>query len=153
MTRGWKIGLSILAGLFLLLILLGGGCLYVLSRYGREFGEEAKRSQTEGESFGQNSDDAGCLKEALARNKKDGSITKIVSINVFFGKCLEKSTPTQAFCENVPARSDKDQAKAWAKKKCAEAQQSGLTCEAIFQVVQAHCEGLDIPNSDKPKSN
>lgn len=153
MTRGWKIGLSILAGLCLLLILVGGGCLYVLSRYGKEFAEGAKQSQTEGESFGQNSDEAGCLKEALARNKKDGSLTKIVSINVFFGKCLEKSKQTQGFCEEVPARGNKDQAKAWAAQKCAEAGQNGLTCEAIFHLVQAHCEGVAIPDSEKPKSN
>jgi hypothetical protein len=153
MSKGWKIGLSVLAGMFLLLVLAGGGCLYVLSRYGREIGEGAKKSETEGESFGQNSDEAGCLKEALARNKKNNSITNIVSVNVFLGKCLQNSEPAQGFCENVPPRGDKNESKAWTSKRCAEAGQSGLTCEAMFQVVQNHCEGLDKQKDEKPKSN
>lgn len=153
MTKGWKIGLSVLAGVFLLLVLAGGGCLYVLSRYGREIGEGAKRSETEGKDFGKNTDEAGCLKEALARNKKNSSITNIVSINVFLGKCLESSEPTPAFCENTPSRDDNEATKAWTARKCAEAGQSGLTCEAIFQVVRAHCEGTDQPKNKKTESN
>ena len=156
MTRGWKIGLSVLAGLCLLLALVGGGCIYALSRYGRQISQGANQSQTEGETFGKSSDEAGCLKEALARNKKSNSITNVVTINVFLGTCLKQSEPTQGFCEGVPSREERDKVKAWAARKCAEVGQRGLTCEAMFQVVLTHCEGDEKgnpPRVEVPKAN
>lgn len=153
MTRGWKIGLSVLAGLFFLLILVGGGCLYALSRYGKEIGEQAKQSQTDGENFGRSTNEAGCLKEALERKKKNSSITNIVSINVFLGTCLKEAEPSPGFCEDVPPRGEKEQIKAWTARKCAETGQADITCQAMFQVVLAHCQGSDIPSTDKPKTN
>ncbi len=149
MTRGWKIGLSIFVGLFLALILVAGAGIYFISKYGREMGEGVKRSQSEGENFGKGSDNAACLKEALERNKQNNSITKIVSINVFLATCLKESKPTPGFCEGVPLRSDKQETKSWAAQKCREAGQSGITCEAMFQVVQSYCENdLDIQIDD-----
>jgi len=154
MTRGWKIGLSVLAGLFLALTLLGGACIYVFSKYGREFGEGVKSSQTEGENFGRGTDDTGCLKEALARNKQNKSITSIVSVNVFLGTCLKESRPSEGFCEGVPLKSSKQESKKWAAQKCAEAGQSGITCEAMFQVVQSYCENdQDFKKTDRTKDN
>ena len=155
MTRGWKIGLSIFIGLFLALMLAVGAGIYFLSKYGREMGEGVKRSQSEGENFGRGTDDAGCLQEALARNKKNNSITKIVSSNVFLATCLKESKPSQGFCEGVPLRSHKQESKRWAEQKCREAGQSGITCEAMFQVVQSYCENdLDIHNDDSsPKQS
>lgn len=149
MTRGWKIGLSIFIGLFLSLMLVAGAGIYFISKYGREMGEGVKRSQSEGENFGRGTDDVGCLQEALARNKKNNSITKIVSSNVFLATCLEKSQKTPKFCEGVPLRSNKQESKSWAEQKCREASQPGITCEAMFQVVQSYCENdLDIHNDD-----
>ena len=156
MTSGWKIGLSILAGVCLLLLLGGGACLYVFSRYGKEFAENAKHSETEGRSFGKQSTEADCLKEGLARAKKNGTVTNIVSVNMFFGSCLEESTPTPGFCDGVPSRDNREEAKAWGTKKCAEANQSGIVCDALYQIVASHChssarksEGAEPPPPPK----
>lgn len=153
MTKGWKIGLSVLAGSFLLLVLVGGGCLYVLSRFGTEtLSERAQRKQAEGENFGKGRDDVACLKEAMARKKGDSTgnddlsvAGDLVSVTVFLDKCLKNSKPTLALCENVPVPAEIDETHVWMNKKCSEVGDSGWTCESLFRVVQYHCNRSEIP--------
>jgi hypothetical protein len=141
MSTGGKVALGIVVGFLVLLIVGGGACFYIVSRFGKEFAEDAKRRQEEGQSFGQNADNAACLKEALDRNRKDGSFTSLISVNVFLATCLKESKPTPGFCDGVPSLQDKEATAGWASRKCAETQQSGKGCEALYTVVQSYCDG------------
>jgi len=139
MSKGWKIGLSIAAGLMLVLMLGAGACIYYVS----QLTGQVKEDQKAAERFGENADEAACLKETLERSKDKSAITALASNSVFLSTCLRKSRPTPGFCSNVPPTDDKEKAQAWVKTKCRELGQSELACGSIFGVIMGHCQNRD----------
>lgn len=136
MSKGWKIGLSIAAGLMLVLMLGAGGCIYYFS----QLTGQVKEDQKAAERFGESADEAACLKETLARSKGKSGITGITSNTVFLATCLQKSRPTAGFCDDVPRSNDNEAAKSWMKAKCQELGQSEITCGAIYGAIIGHCQ-------------
>jgi hypothetical protein len=140
MTRGGKIALGIVGGILALLIIVGGAGAYFVYRYGREAVEAGKKHLAEGEEFGLKTDNAGCLREALARQKQDGSLTATISNKLFLSSCLLSSRPTPGFCDNVPPPGEIIKSAQWTLSKCTEAGLQGHNCNTLFQTVQKHCE-------------
>jgi hypothetical protein len=140
------VGLIIVA----LLIIGGAGVYYWWSKHGRRFMESARQAHVEGAQFGEETDDQGCLDEALARHKKARGLGQAIARNLFLKGCLSASEPTDGFCDHVPKRSSLAGSALWQAKKCAAAGFTDPYCRQLFAQVQEYCEsGLaDLPGED-----
>ena len=144
MSKGWKIGLSIIAGLLLALTLAGGACIYYFS----QLTTQVKEDQKAAEQFGETADEAACLKETLARSKDKSAITAVASNTIFLGTCLKKSRPTPGFCSDVPSSEDKEAVKSWVKNKCQDLGQSDFSCGSIYGIIAGHCQSSSGSRDD-----
>lgn len=134
MSRGWKITLIVVGVIVLLLVVCIGGIGFYFYKSLQQVTEEAK-------TFSQQTDQAGCLKEVLSRQKQNDSPLSLASNGAFLAVCLEKSKPTSGFCEGMPPSSDSQKTSQWINGQC---NQSGLipaTCAGLMTIAQKHCEG------------
>src|SRR2546421_11849519 len=134
MSRGVKITL-IIVGVVVLLIVVGVvGVGFFVYKNTQQVAGEAK-------AFAQQSDQAGCLKEAMSRQKQNDSAFNLASNGAFLAVCLDNSKPAGGFCEGMPPSSDHQQTSQWLNAQC---NQSGLnlaTCSGLMTIAQKHCEG------------
>ncbi len=110
------------------------------SKHGRQFMESARQAQSEGVQFGEETDDQGCLDEALARHKQAGGFAQSIAHDLFLKGCLSASEQTDGFCDGVPKRSQVMASAGWQIKKCAGAGLNDPFCRRIFAQVQEYCE-------------
>lgn len=152
MTKGWKIGLTIIAAIMLLMMLGAGACFYYFS----QIGEQVKEDQIAAEKLGETADEQACLHEALARAEGKNAIAGAASATVFLTTCLRKSRPSIGFCDGVPSGDDREATRRWAEAKCKELGKDGIACGVIIGGVIGHCQnrGSDpLPSpTAKPES-
>lgn len=143
MSKGWKIGLTIIAAFMLLMMLGAGACFYYFS----QIGEQVKEDQKAAEKLGETADEQACLQEALARAEGKNAISGAATATVFLSTCLRKSKPSRGFCDGVPSSDDREATRQWAESKCKTLGQSNLTCGAVMGAVIGHCQqrGSDPP--------
>lgn len=142
MSKTWIVVLSIIGGLFLLVIIAGAGVIYWVSQNKDKWIQAAEGVQTEAKRFGAKTDNAGCLKEALERHNRDKSFTRRISNQIFLSVCLQESEPTPGFCDDAPQKGEIMKSANWALKKCSETGlQNDQGCQQIFGAVQAYCQG------------
>ena len=110
------------------------------SKHGKEFVESGKQARVEGEQFGEETDDQGCLDETLARHKRAGGFSQTIAHRLFLEGCLSASEPTAGFCDHVPRLKDLMKGGTWQAKRCAEAALGDVYCRQLFQQVQVYCE-------------
>ncbi len=137
--------------LILLAIIAGVGGYYWYSKHGRQFVESTRKARDEGVEFGEETDDQGCLAEALARHKRLSGFGDAIAQNVFLAGCFSSSETTDGFCDDVPKRLGLIATATWQTRKCAEAGFSDPFCRQIFAQVQQYCEsGLSRPEGGAP---
>jgi hypothetical protein len=143
MSKTWAIVLSIIGGLFLLgLVAVAGVVYWVYQSKDRlvQSVEQIGKDVKDAKEIGAKTDNEGCLKEALARHKRDNSLTGQISTHGFLIACLEASKPSQGFCDGVPNPDDSMKFADWTLKKCSDlGLQNDQSCEAILIPVVAHC--------------
>jgi hypothetical protein len=140
MSKTLTIVLSIIGGLFLLVIIAVGGVVYWVYQNKDEWVRSAEQLMDEGKKFGVNTNNEGCLNEALARHKRDKSLRGNISTPAFLTVCLQVSKPSPGFCDGVPQQNERMKSASWSLKKCSDAGlQSDQGCQAIFGIVQSHC--------------
>jgi len=133
------------------LLIIGGVAGYHWwSKHGRQFMESARQAHVEGAQFGEETDDQGCLDEALARHRKAGGLGQAIARNLFLKGCLSSSEPSDGFCDRVPKRTAVLDSATWQAKKCAAAGFTDPFCRQLFAQVQEYCEsGLaHLPRQD-----
>ncbi|MGH9754639.1 MAG: hypothetical protein ACREA2_17825, partial [Blastocatellia bacterium] len=131
-----------IGGLFLLGIIAVGGIVYWVYQNKAKWVQSAEQLMEDAKKFGVNTNNEGCLKEALSRHKRDKSITAQISTNAFLGICLQQSEASPGFCDGVPAKGEIMKSANWTLKKCSDAGlQNDRGCQQIFGTVQAHCHG------------
>lgn len=149
MSKGWKIGLTIIAAIMLLMMLGAGACFYYFS----QIGEQVKEDQKAAEKLGETADEQACLHEALARAEGKNAIAGAASATVFLSTCLRKSRPSRGFCDGVPASDDREATRRWAESKCKELGKEGITCGAIIGAVIGHCQNRGSDPEPSPTSS
>ncbi len=77
-------------------------------------------------------------------------ITGRASVSIFLATCLRKAKPTPGFCDQVPARQDKEGSRAWVETKCKELGHSSVTCGAALGGVIAHCQNRENDAAPEP---
>jgi hypothetical protein len=140
MSKTVAIVLSVIGGLVLLGIIIVGGFAYWVYKNKEKFVQSVEQPMKEGKEFGAKTNNIGCLNEALSRHKRDKSIMGRISTTTFLGVCLDASSPSPGFCDDVPARGEIMKSSSWAMKKCSDA---GLPndqgCLQLLGAAQAYC--------------
>lgn len=140
MSKPLTIVLSIIGGLFFLGIIAVGGVVYWFYQNKERLVQSIEQFAEEGKKFGVNTNNEGCLNEALARHKRDKSFTGQISTQGFLTVCLQASKPSPGFCDGVPQQNEIMKSANWALKKCSDAGlQNDQGCQRIFGAVQSHC--------------
>lgn len=104
--------------------------------------QEYAAKEAEGRELGKTTDQAGCVKEGLARSKTMTrfEITRNVDNQSFVEGCLKSSRPTPAFCNGVPPFwSLKDTE--WADRQCVLAGVDNMRtgCVSVFEAEISVC--------------
>ena len=93
----------------------------------------------DGKTFGKTTDNNGCVTEALARNKKNTSVTGTFSNDVFLESCLENSKSSPNFCGGVPKPTSFIDSTKWLSQQCQQRAPGDTHCPQLFQQVQRFC--------------
>ena len=140
MGREIKILLIVLASIVALagLVIVGAGTILYLNK--DKLVEGAKDLMAEGAQFGEETDERGCLDEAMSRAEGAGNLGAIRP-SLFLGACLRAAAPAEGFCEGVPAPGDIMKTVSWAAERCAAAgRPNDQACTHLMQAVQRHCD-------------
>ena len=141
MPKWLKVTLIVGAVLLVMLIALVATGVYFVRKYGPAIVESGKQVMEEGEAFGRQSDNEGCLLEGISRHKTADGFTELIKANLFLRACLDASRPTPNFCDGVPGRTEFIKSAQWQIEQC---KNYGLStdrqCQQIFQQVQQFCE-------------
>jgi hypothetical protein len=139
---GWLKVLLIIAIIVILLIVgvIGAGVFWWM-RNKDALMSRAKEVTTEGQDFGRNSDNQGCVDQGIARYKQDPGFGSAISINIFLRSCLDASRPTPGFCDDVPKPTEFMKSSQWRVDQCRKIDLSRDNyCQQLFQPVQEFCE-------------
>jgi hypothetical protein len=140
MSKTWAIVLSIIGGLFLLALIAVAGVVYWVYQNKDRLVQSVEQMGKQAKEFGAKTDNNGCLKEALARHKRDKSYTGQISTQGFLIVCLQASEPSPGFCDGVPQQDEIMASANWTLKKCSDAgMQNDQSCQRLFGAVQSYC--------------
>jgi len=140
MSKTWAIVLSIIGGLFLLGLIAVAGVVYWVYQNKDRWVQSVEQIGKEAKEFGGKTDNEGCVKEALARHKRDKSITGQISTQGFLLVCLQASEPSPGFCDGVPQQDERIESANWKLKKCSDAgMQNDQSCQLLLGAIQAYC--------------
>ena len=140
MNKALKVILIIVVCGVALLVVVGGAGVYYVSKHKQELLDAGNKVMDEGEKFGAQTDNDGCLAEAIARTKREPGFSAGIKHNLFLRACLEASRPAPGFCD-VPKRTEFMKSAQWQQQKCQDAGLAADTyCSQLFTQVQQFCE-------------
>ena len=152
---GWLKTLLIVFVVVVLLALgvIGAGVFYVM-RNKDAWLAKGKEVAEQGRSFGNTTDNQGCVDESLSRYKKDSGFTGVISNTIFMRTCLDASRSTPGFCDEVPKSMEFMKSAEWRLKQCRLAGlQTDNNCQNLFTPVQQFCEQRSRPLADRNSNN
>jgi len=138
----WLKVLLIIAIVIVLLVVgvIGFGAVWWM-RNKDELMSRAEKVVTEAKDFGANSDNQGCVDEAVARYKREPGFTNAISTAIFMRPCLDASRATPGFCEHVPKPTEFTKSAQWRTEQCRRVDLSRDSyCQQLFQPVQQFCD-------------
>lgn len=133
----------IIAGALIILLVIGviGAGVYWWSNNKDALMAKAKALVEEGEKAGRQTDNQGCVDQAVARYKGDPGFTNGISSGIFIESCLRVSSPTPGFCDEVPRETEFIKSGKWQQAQC---ERAGLGsdqyCRQLFQGVERFCD-------------
>lgn len=141
MSSFLKALIIVLAVVAVLVVLFAGAGFFLWKKHGRELIEEGKQTLAEGRETGGRTDNAGCVSETLVRYSQAQGIAGAIKHSLFLRSCLESSSPTPGFCDQVPKSTELMRSARWKLEQC---DASGLSgddgCNQLFEQVQRYCE-------------
>jgi hypothetical protein len=139
---GWAKAL-IIAGALLVLLVIGVICagIYWWSSNKDALMAKAQALYEEGQRAGHETDNQGCVDQAITRYKAEPGFTNGISTGIFMESCLRVSSPTPGFCDEVPHETEFIKSGKWQLAQC---EREGLSkdqyCRQIFQGVERFCD-------------
>lgn len=133
----------IIAGVLIVLLVVGviGAGVYWWSNNKDALMAKAKALVEEGQEAGRQTDNQGCVDQAITRYKADRSFTNGISSGIFMESCLRVSSPTPGFCNEVPRETEFIKSGKWQEAQC---ERVGLAsdqyCRQLFQGVERFCD-------------
>lgn len=132
----------IIAGVLIVLLVIGviGAGVYWWSNNKDALMAKAKALVEEGQDAGRQTDNQGCVDQAVARYKRDPGFTNGISSGIFMESCFRVSRPTPGFCDGVPRETEFIKSANWQQAEC---ERVGLSsdqyCRQLFQGVERFC--------------
>ena len=133
----------IIAGVLIVLLVIGviGAGVYWWSNNKDALMAKAKALVEEGQEAGRQTDNQGCVDQAITRYKGDPGFTNGISSGIFMESCLRVSSPTPGFCNEVPRETEFIKSGKWQQTHC---ERVGLAsdqyCRQLFQGVERFCD-------------
>ena len=151
MSLGAKIILAVVVGLALFAVGVIGLGAYFWSRHGRGLVEANERQYAQGLAFGRQTDESGCLNEAVTRYKRNGGMTGYMAAGLFVKACWTSSRPSDGFCDQVPKPLDLLRAPRWQLEQSRRAGIDRQYGGQIFSLQQMHCDSRVQPPALSPQ--
>lgn len=133
----------IIAGVLIVLLVVGviGAGVYWWSSNKDALMAKAKALVEEGQEAGRQTDNQGCVDQAITRYKADRGFTNGISAGIFMESCLRVSSPTPGFCDDVPHETEFIKSGTWQEAQC---ERVGLPsdqyCRQLYQGVERFCD-------------
>jgi hypothetical protein len=133
----------IIAGVLIVLVVVGVvlAGVYWWSNNKDALMAKANALVVEGREAGRQTDNQGCVDQAITRYKADRGFTNGISAGIFMESCLRVSSPTPGFCDNVPRETEFIKSGTWQEAQC---EHVGLSsdqyCRQLFQGVERFCD-------------
>lgn len=141
MDRSLKIALALCSVGVTLIALAAFAVFVVVGELRRSQDMDDRASRSEGASFGETTNDAGCFERALERLREGRSGTVGIQSRPWIQGCFASATPTAEFCADAPPHSDSEASLRWQGARCAARGFSGLSpCGAVADEAQTYCE-------------
>jgi hypothetical protein len=139
---GWlKALLIVLVVVIMLVVGVVIAGVYWISRNKDAWIAKGKEVMTEGRDFGRKTDNQGCVDESISRYKKEPGLTSTISNAIFMRGCLESSSPTRGFCDDVPRQTEFIKTAQWRISQCRRVDlEKDSNCRNLFAPVQQFCE-------------
>jgi len=140
-----KVILGIIVAIVLVVILaVAGVYLWWQKGGGKEMGKEfiqnAEKSEKEGKDYGLSTDKEGCVSVAMARNKKDSSFSGALATKFFLQGCLKSSKETPGFCTTVPKPTQIIDSVNWQVDQCKKrGAANDQMCPQVMKTIQDYC--------------
>jgi len=116
------------------------GLAFFLWSQGKELVEASEKQFDRGVAFGRQTDESGCLNEAVTRYKDNRGMAGSIAVGVFVNACWTASRPSEGFCDQVPKPLDVFKAVRWQTEQ---SRKAGLTDQfggQIFAQQRAYCD-------------
>jgi hypothetical protein len=113
MSRTAKIILTIAASLVVMAVGVVGLAAFLWARHGRDLLDAGTKHYDQGVAFGQQTDEQGCLDQAITRYKADRGMGGSLGAGIFVRGCWHTSRPTPGLCAPVPTPLDILRATRW----------------------------------------
>ena len=143
---GWlKVLLIVLLVIILLVVGLVAAAGFWFYRNKDALVAKTKAMAEEARSFGENTDNQGCVDEMISRYKADPGLTAAISNSIFVRICLDVSRDTPGFCDEVPKQREFMKSAQWRKDQCARVNlDRDSHCNNLFTPVQQFCEEKSV---------
>jgi len=140
-NKALKVILIIGVCIVLLVVAGGGAGIYWWKRHGPELMNAGNKAMDEGQQFGRQTDNEGCITETVARAKREQGFGAAIGHNLFLRACLDASRPSPNFCAGVPGRTEFMKSAEWQQQKCKDVGMAADTyCSQLFTQAQQFCE-------------
>jgi hypothetical protein len=139
MSLAAKIVVTIVVCLLLFVVGAVGLGVYLWSRHSGALLEAGRKQTDQGLVFGRQTDESGCLNEAIARYKGNRGLVGSMATGIFMQACWKTSRSTAGFCDHVPKPFDVLRAGRW---QLEQAKRAGIPDQfggQIFGQQQAYC--------------
>ena len=148
---GWA-KVLIIVGVLLVLLVAGviGAGVYWWSNNKDALVARAKALVEEGRDAGHQTDNQGCVDQAITRYKAEPGFKSGISTGIFMESCLRVSRPTPGFCNDVPKETEFIKSGQWQQAQC---ERVGLGsdqyCRQLFQGVERFCDRQGVSTTSR----
>lgn len=130
----------VIAGLFVLALLGGAVAWYLFSKNKDRIIKASNTAIQEGTEAGKSMNEQQCMDATLKRLEEKKSLIDSVQHNLFFTSCLNNCSPSENFCEGVPAGDQFIESVKWRTRRCKELNLDENRCGTLLAVIQNHCD-------------
>lgn len=143
MQRNTKIILSVIVGVFLLIMLGIGGVVWYVAQNAEGWLERGKEREAEGRTAGESMNSRGCVDRAVADYRKDRGPISVLSHRLWLKGCLQTAEEDYSFCPKITAEGTFDQVREVLAAQTAFCETRGLgndqNCQQLAEQAQEFC--------------
>jgi hypothetical protein len=139
MSRTAKILITIAASLVVMAVGVIGLAAVLWARHGRDLLDAGAKHYDEGVAFGQQTDEQGCLDQAITRYKANRGVGGSLATGIFVRGCWQTSRPTPGFCAEVPKPLDVLRAQRWQREQTRKAGVDNELGGQVFVQLRNYC--------------